>query len=411
MRLILNSNPFFIKSGIFLLKAKLLNTAGGWLRDSGSMEILYKKREISAIELMRQTCVGFCMLKMRGHRLFLAAAWLGVAMAASAEEAGDWRLEVLKELGMANDTPTLEKYQENQGPKLSKKQLAEKISRLSDEKFKEREQAQKEIIQIGKEVLPLLRDMPESDDPEVRHRLGVIKNSLAANGRWSKNDLLPYAVASLLRERKNEVVDEHKDRLFVEFFSQDTPSIAKGYNSLSFTTGVEVDGSVVGGFAHLKGNHQGDGDQRLLLKAKDLTGKPELPDRFHVQAKLGGEGGGVGSYHVGISIGNVRALFHPGYRTGAFRFEQVDQNQPIRTNTDMGFDPPSGKFLLMSIDAKRLPNGDVALEVLVREGKKLFRTKEVIKADIIGKLDQIGLDRSGRAGGDGIFDDLVVSWE
>jgi hypothetical protein len=50
----------------------------------------------------------------------------------------------------------------------------------------------------------------------------------------------------------------------------------------------------------------------------------------------------------------------------------------------------------------------VILDVLVTSGDDSYRTSKTVTADAIGKLDEIGLDRSGNPGGDGLFDDLVV---
>jgi hypothetical protein len=74
----------------------------------------------------------------------------------------------------------------------------------------------------------------------------------------------------------------------------------------------------------------------------------------------------------------------------------------------MGFDPPSNRLILMSIDVKRQANGDVALDVTLKDGKNRFNSREVIQSAVIGKLDSISLDRSGHGGGDALFDDLIV---
>lgn len=338
--------------------------------------------------------------------LLITGAWLA---AASAQEVTDWRLELLKESGLSAETEALEKFQK--GLSHPEGDLDQKVRLLASDEFKQREQAQEEIFLMGKNVLPQLRPMLDTDDPEVRMRLTNIISKMESGGRWAKEDLLRKAVASLLEERKNPDAAKPNAKLFVEFFNKDTAFISDGYQRLKFKTDVEVAGTVRNGMARLDGKHDGDGDQRLLLHAKDLTGNGEFPDSFRIESKIGGEAQGVGSYHVGISVGNIRALFHPGYTGGAFRFEQVSNNIPAVSNTNMGFTPPHGKLLLMSMDVTRKPNKDVEISVIITTEKQTFRTSKIFKADAIGKLDHIGLDRSGRSGGDAIFDDFIVDME
>jgi hypothetical protein len=327
----------------------------------------------------------------------------------TAEDAVDWRFELLKENGLSSETDALKEFLSGTSP--SGTGLEPMVRQLGSEEYKLREQAQQKVLLMGKNVLPQLRPLLRTDDPEVRIRVAAIIGELEAGGRWERSDLLRLAVASLLREREASGAPEPEGPLFVEFFSKDSPSLADGYQRLKFETGVKVNGSVREGIARLSGRHQEDGDQRLLLLARDFNGNPEFPDSFRIETKIGGEQGGTGAYHVGISVGNVRALFHPGYSSGAFRFEQVSNNVAIVTNTDMGFEPPVGKLLRMSLDVKRQRNGDVELSVMVHSGKDNFRKTHTVKAEIIGKLDRIGLDRSGRGGGDALFDDLVVGLE
>lgn len=343
-------------------------------------------------------------MAMKWTMPLIAGALLAVA---SAQEETDWRLELLKESGLSAETEALEKLQKGQCHPDG--DLEKKVQQLGSEEFKQREQAQKEILLMGKIILPQLRPMLNSDDPEVQMRLRTIIGQLEGGRSWAKEDLLRQAVASLLEERKNPGVAKPNEKIFVEFFNKDAASVSDGYQRLKFKTNVTVAGSVKNGMVSLEGKHDLNGDQQLLLHAKDLTGKEQFPDSFCIESKIGGGSEGTGAFHVGISVGNVRALFHPGYQNGAFRIEQVSNNLVILGNTDMNFTPPADKLLLMSMDIKRLANKDVEISVKITNNKETFRTSQIVKADTIGKLDRIGLDRSGRGGGDAIFDDFIVN--
>lgn len=329
---------------------------------------------------------------------------LGLAIA-RAEEAGDWRLELFEERQLSSETPALENLRK--GLDVSAESLDQLIQGLAADKFAEREQAQKEVLLKGT-FQHLQREITEGDDPEVRKRLRKILLKLEAGGRWSKEELLARAVASMLHERDNPGVADPTGELFVELFGKAKPSLADGYGKLRFVENARRNGFAADGVLHMEGKLGEIGDQRLLFEAMNLIGKPEFPDKFRVDAKLGGGAAAAGTYHVGISIGNVCVLFHPALKSGAFRFQRVDNQLQLTENANLGFDPPAEKMLSMGIDVIRLANGAVKLDVLVANGTDSFRASKTLRADVIGKLDSVGLNRSGAAGGDGIFDDLVL---
>lgn len=318
----------------------------------------------------------------------------------------DWRLQILEEQGISSKTPALEKFLQSIAIPVQDLDLT--IKQLGSENFDEREKAQKKLKLLGVKILPLLGKFKNNDDPEVTERLNVIIRQLENGNRWVKNALVRRAATSLIHERKKPGEINPDGTLFVEFFSNPNATLENGYHKLVFSGDNGMDGFIANGVAQMKGNRAGGGDQRLLLLSKNLTGKAVFPDNFRIETKIGGKDGGVGAYHVGVSIGNVRALFHPGYNNGGFRYERVDNNKYIIDNTGMGFTPKCGEMLTMSIDVKRMNNGDATMQVKITSGKNVFRDTQKIKSEDIGKIASIGLDRSGRTGGNALFDDFIV---
>jgi len=351
------------------------------------------------------------MIQAGTGKWWVASACMGFAwsIVAAADVPHDWRLEFLAAEKLASDTESLrtmsQKYQ------MSSVELERAVVRLGAEKLSSRLQAQNEIILMGKEVLPMIRNLPAAKDPEVNLRMWDIEKILSENERWSQGELLRLAVTGLLHERENPSEVHASQQMFVELFRDPVDSLEKGYRRMHFKGAPDLHGRVEKGVLRLSGERKNDeGDQHLYLESKDIMGKATFPDKFRIDVKLGGEAGGEGSYHIGVAVGNVRALFHPGYETGAFRFQLVDTERFITHNVMMGFDPPVGKMLRMCINVERLAGGKVKMQVVVNDGKKEFTSTEVFVAEVIGKLDRISLDRSGRAGGDALFDDLIVKF-
>ncbi len=352
------------------------------------------------------------MIKAGMGKWWFASACMGFAcsVVSGADAPKDWRLEFLAAEKLSSDTEALramsKKYQ------LSSVELERAVVRLGAEKLSVRLQAQNEIILMGKDMLPMIRKMPASTDPEVCLRMRQIEKILSENERWSQGELLRLAVTGLLHERENPGEVHASQRMFVELFRDPADSLEKGYRRMHYKGAPDLKGRVEQGVLRLSGERKNDeGDQHLYLDAKDIVGKATFPDKFRIDVKLGGEAGGEGAYHIGVAVGNVRALYHPGYETGAFRFQLVDTERFITHNVMMGFDPPVGKMQRMCVDVERLAGGKVKMVVVVNDGKKEFTSTEVFVAEVIGKIDRISLDRSGRAGGDALFDDLIVEWK
>jgi hypothetical protein len=67
-------------------------------------------------------------------------------------------------------------------PEDIRKKVDELIGRLAAESFEDRQKAQKELVDMGPSILPLLKDNLGGNDPEVRRRLEEIVESLSPAG-------------------------------------------------------------------------------------------------------------------------------------------------------------------------------------------------------------------------------------
>ena len=64
---------------------------------------------------------------------------------------------------------------------LTAKDIAPLIKKLGSEKFKDREEAQRQLIELDTEILPLLKSHRQSDDPEIALRLKQIEKAIDRN--------------------------------------------------------------------------------------------------------------------------------------------------------------------------------------------------------------------------------------
>lgn len=320
----------------------------------------------------------------------------------------DWRLQLLEQEGVTLDAEAPPGAGVGRGP--TEERFLELVKLLGAEDFATRERSQKEILRMGNASKPWLDRLPDSDDPETRFRIARIREDLGTQRRWSEAELLQHALESLQREKNGEKAAAGTPLVFAEIFRDKAGELGK-YRGFILDAGPGLKGSVADGTLRLSGKGPVEGDQRLIIKAETICGKDVFPDRFRIEVMLGGTPGGESAYHIGVSVGKVRALFHPGYANGGFRFEQVETHKSLTENANMGFTPKTGSLATMGIEVKRLPGGDVELQATVLSGAKeagKYSTKIKVAAAEIGKLDSISLDRSGRVGGNAIFDHLVV---
>ncbi|MGI9467145.1 MAG: HEAT repeat domain-containing protein [Rubripirellula sp.] len=198
---------------------------------------------------------------------------------------------------------------------------------------------------------------------------------------------------------------------FLEEFNIATESIKSNYRKMKYVTTVDgATASVRDGIARFDGRHN-EGDQRLLVSAAQVVDQETFTEAFTVVAKIGGEQAGAGGYHVGVSIGNLRMLFHPGYTGGGFRVQRVDDQQYLVTNQTMPFTPIGGNLYTMNIEVSASANNKVRLKTTIIDHEspnKRFTNLYQANRDDIGKIETVGVERSGRLGGAALIGFLAI---
>jgi len=286
--------------------------------------------------------------------LTLSLFWTG----AHSDEALDEQLQLLQRHGIASDTESILSFLRRQRPGATvQREVDELIKQLSSAKFTDRE------LPTAKLDLPLGRK---------RLDLSAGRNSLH------------------------------------ETFSRQARSLAKGYGSLLYEADNAGGASVVDGKLLIDGDND-EGDQRVYIMSDRMVGRAQWPRRFEVRARLGGKEGNNFAWHVGVSIGRVKVLFHPGLSGGDFRAECTDTHEYIFGNEGMGFTPATDAAHEMLI--KVIKNGDGAgFKITVRDSNSdsEFNRRFTVSNVQLGKFNRIGLERSGRRGASALFDSLSI---
>lgn len=328
------------------------------------------------------------------------------ALPAPEAPARDWRHDLLEDEGIGLDREALTKALGG-GPAAPELEAA--YRKLGSDDFAEREAAQKELLRGGEATLRWLNQQERSPDPEVRRRVAELRQGLGVAEGQARAEALRHAIQSLLQEGDQPRPDTGGQ--FYEWFGEPAPKLGKHYRHFQFENSAERGGRVEKGSLLFPGEGGIDADQRLILRSETWPGRAEFGEAFEVSARLGGEDENPVGWHLGISVGNIRALYHPGLQGGAFRFEEIDTNDALTPNVSLDFNPSTDGFQTMHLTVRRLPDGQVLLEVDLREGggkPGRFKQAITVPANKIGKLDRISLDRSGRNGGTARFKGLTV---
>ena len=203
--------------------------------------------------------------------------------------------------------------------------------------------------------------------------------------------------------------------MFFETFDNEVSGIDDRYGAFQFENTLKEGGaSVARNLLRISGRFQvpgADGDQRLFLTAPTVLGRRDFPNEFRIRTRMGGSQGNPGTWHVGVSIGNLRILFHPGLKGGAFRAERIDTRQTLMLNTDLGFTPRTGVTHDVQIKVRAAKGHAVYFTVVVTDGtnpKNRFERTFLASQSAVGRVNRIGLERSGRTGGTAYFGRVMV---
>ena len=193
-----------------------------------------------------------------------------------------------------------------------------------------------------------------------------------------------------------------------ETFARDLASLENGYGRFLYEADNGAPARVADGRLRLDGNNA-EGDQRLYITSQRMIGSDRWPASLEIRTELQGEAGNNFGWHLGVSVGRVKTLFHPGLRGGAFRAETTDEHLNLFQNEDMSFEPVAGVTHEMIIRVKKTRTGaDFHITVNGGKGGDPHEKKFSVSDQQLGDYDRIGLERSGRTGGDALFESLSI---
>ena len=196
-----------------------------------------------------------------------------------------------------------------------------------------------------------------------------------------------------------------------EAFARDQKSLAEGYGRFLYEATNRGPAKAADGKLRIDGNNP-EGDQRLYITSQRMIGRDRWPGGLEVRAKMGGELGNNFGWHLGLSVGRVKVLFHPGLRGGGFRAETTDGHRNLFANENMSFEPVNGVMHEMILRVTKTKAGaDFDVTVNGGNGGAPHQKKFSADREQLGDYDRIGLERSGRTGGAALFDSISIRLE
>jgi hypothetical protein len=343
---------------------------------------------------------------MNMFRSALNIGLISIALWPMAHGASDWRVDLLRSQGIPTTRASLEKIASEAGT--DEATLNEAYQQLGSESYQKREQAHQYLKSQGNSILGFLKSKEPVEEPEIRKRASEIQKHLESNVASRQNLMVIDAAKSLLKSPK----DKSTGGQFYEWFGTESADCTKGYRQLVYEGPKNVKPFIQNSQLVIPGKRPGNADQRMILHCNTWPATKELPKHISVSCLVGSTGEGASTHHLGITIGKVKTLIHPGYRGGGFRFEQIGTQRKFTKNINMGYTPAPKQLHRIKVTAQRMKNGKVYLKAVVSStNKKPFETSIELDQEDVGEFNQISLDRSGRSGGNVYFDDFRVQIE
>lgn len=145
-----------------------------------------------------------------------------------------------------------------------------------------------------------------------------------------------------------------------------------------------------------------------LLSAQQIAGQSTFDvsvNPLAVSASVAGSGE-AGSYSVGLVVGNIITVFHPGWPGGANRIQSPLAQTIFLNNTDMGFLPEQGVNNFHTITMTLSEDASHTSYVL-QYAVDTFQNQLSILKTAVGDLNRVGFNQG--SSGVGYYTNLSVS--